>query len=165
MPDVPGKAKCKDRRGDQIIAPGLEDIGKRRQRQQHEDAGCDERKPGSQPNLRPYIEGGPMHQHRQRQEQPHEVVLPRQRRGHRHQAEQDAELLGVRAHISLRLPRHDGDKAEPEQRRHRQHDPVRRPVVDVDEIHRARRLTGVLLIVVDRPDQAVRHRDDGLVDP
>ena len=58
-----------------------------------------------------------MHQHRHRKEQPHEIVLPCQGRCHRHQAEQDAELLGIRARRSPRLPWHHREEAEPEQRR------------------------------------------------
>ena len=115
--------------------------------------------------MRRHIEGGALHQHRHRKEQPHEVVLPRQRRGQCDQAEQDAELLGIRERRSPRLPRHDRDEAEPKQCRQRQRGPVRRPVIDIDDIHRARRLGEIVLIVVDRPDQAMRDGDQRLVDP
>ncbi len=37
--------------------------------------------------------------------------------------------------------------------------------VDVDQIHRARRERRLVLIIIDRPDQPMRHGDDRLIDP
>ena len=106
-----------------------------------------------------------MDQDRHREEQPHEIILPGQRRGHRHQAEQDAEFLGIRPLGSARRRRHDRDIAEPDQQRYRQHDPVRRLEIEIGDVHGARRLGRIILVVVHRPRQPVRHRDDGLIDP
>jgi hypothetical protein len=106
-----------------------------------------------------------MHQHRHREEQPHEVILPRQRRGHRHQAEQQAQLFRVRPLGAPRRRRHHGNVAEAERERHHHHDQVRGLEADVGDIHGARRPSRIVLIVVDRPGQPVRHRDDRLIDP
>ena len=106
-----------------------------------------------------------MDQHGDREEQPHEVILPGQRRGHRHQAKQDAEFLGIRPFRPARGRRHHREIAEPDRERYRQHDPVRRLEIEVGDIHGARGLGRIVLIVVHRPRQPVRHRDDRLVDP
>ena len=106
-----------------------------------------------------------MDQHGHREEQPHEIILAGQRRGDRHQAEQYADFLGVRPFRPARCRRHDRDIAEPDDQRYRQHDQVRRLEIEIGDIHRAHGLRRIVLIVVHRPRQPVRHRNDGLVDP
>ena len=149
-----------------LLPQACRSLRKHRQRQQHQAAGSAERSQVPDPHGGPRIVGGAMHQDRHREEQPHEIILPRQRRGHRHQAEQDAELLGIRLLGPTRRRRHHRDVAEPDQKRDRDHDQVRRL-----EARRRRHSScapacvRIVLIVVDRPRQSVRHRDDGLVDP
>ena len=151
----------------EIVAVGLQIDRKQRQRQQQQAAGDGQQDPGAGPDRGPRIIGGAMHQDRHREEQPHEIVLPRQRRGHRHQAEQDAELLGVGLLGPTRRRRHHREIAKPKRQRDREHDPVRRLEIEIDDVHVARRLDleRIVLGVVDRARQPVGHRDDRLVDP
>jgi len=65
----------------------------------------------------------------------------------------------------IKVITYDGDVADPDRKRYRQHEQVRRLEIKVGEIHRANGLRRIVLIVVHRPRQAMCHRDDGLVDP
>ena len=165
MQHVPDQPRGEQDGGGEIIAIRLQVVRKHRKRQAQQAARDSEQRPCAGLDRGPRIVGGAMDQHGHREEQPYEVVLPGQRRGHRHQAEQYAEFLGIRAFGPARCGRHDRDIAEPDQQRYRQHDPVRRLEIEIGDIHGSRRLGRIILIVVHRPRQPVRHGDDGLVDP
>ena len=69
-------------------------------------------RPMCRPARRARIIGRPVDQDGHRKEQPHEIILPGQRRGHRHQAEQDAEFLGIRPRRHPRARRHHRDEIQ-----------------------------------------------------
>ena len=149
----------------EVVPPGLQIVRKDRKRQAHQAARHRQRGPCAGPDRGARVIGRPMDQDGDRKEQPHEIVLSGQRRGHRHQAEQDAELLGGRPWRHPRARRHHREESGPDQERYRQHDPVRGLETEIGQIHGARRLARIILIVVHRPRQPMRHRDDGLIDP
>ena len=162
MPDQPRREQDG---GGEIIAIRLQVDREQRKRQAQQAARHDEQRPCAGPDCRPRIIGGAMGQDGDRKEQPQEVILTGQGRRDGNQAKENADLLGIRALRTARGRRHHGEIAEPDRKRYRQHDPVRRLEVEVGDIHRPRRLGRIDLIVVHRPRQPVRHGDDGLVDP
>ena len=151
--------------GGEIVPPGLQLIRKNRKRQAHQQSRDRQRGPCARPYGRTRIIGCPMDQHGHRKEQPHEIILPGQRRGHRHQAEQDTEFFGVGPRRHPRARRHHRDVAKPDRQRYREHDPIRRLEIEIEQIHVGRRLGRIVLVVIDRARQPMRHRDDGLIDP
>ena len=151
--------------GSKVVAIGLQGIWKHRKRQAQQEPRDCERRARARPNGSTRIIGCPVYQDSDRVEQPHEIILPCQRRGHRHQTKQDTEFFGIRARRGPRVRRHHRDVSEPDGKRDGQHDPVRRLVIEIEQIHVGRRLVRVILVVVDRPRQPMRDRDDGLIDP
>ena len=149
----------------EVVSEGLQVIREKRKRQANQKAGDRKHDPRSPAYSGTGIIGGPMHQDGHRKEQPHEIILPGQRRGHRHQAEQDTEFLGVGPGRPARTRRHHGDESKPDRDRNSDHDPIGRLEIEIDQIHVCGRLGRIILVVVDRPRQAMRHCDDRLVDP